>query len=471
MNNEIRVRFAPSPTGHLHIGGVRTALYNYLFARHCGGKFLLRIEDTDRERSTEASAAQILEAMEWLGMDWDEELTYQSQRLDTYRSYAERLVEEGKAYYCDCTKSELALRKSRLEEEGVFTGYDGRCRERGLGAGASGKSVIRLKTDDNVDLSFDDLIRGPIRFDSKEIDDFIIMRSDGYPTYNFAVVVDDNHMRVSHVLRGDDHITNTPKQIALYRALGFDTPAFGHFSMILGDDRSRLSKRHGATSVTEYREKGYLPGALLNYLAKLGWGCKDKEIFTLRELTDCFTLEGVNRSPAVFSPDKLDWVNQEHIKNTPAPAILDYAIPILEKNGIDTASREPQWFWLCMESLKGRIRTLDEIPGKIAFYFNRPGSFQEKDVTKAMKKSSPGLLREYAAELEQAEPFTASALETLTESFCGGHDTGLGSLAQPLRLAITGTTVSPGIFEVLELTGKEETLHRLGVFIEYVENK
>ncbi|HHH84651.1 MAG TPA: glutamate--tRNA ligase [Firmicutes bacterium] len=465
VKEKICVRFAPSPTGYLHIGGVRTALYNYLFARKNNGEFLLRIEDTDQERSTRESLDQILKAMKWLGLEWDGELTYQSQRLDIYRSLAEELVAQGKAYYCDCTKEELGARKKELESKGVFVGYDGRCRERGLKKGDSPHMVIRLKVDNGQDLSYTDLIRGEINFDSKEIDDFILIRSDGFPTYNFAVVVDDHAMGITHVLRGDDHIINTPKQIAIYRALGYETPGFGHFSMILGSDKSRLSKRHGATSVSEYRQNGYLPSALLNYLAKLGWGHGDKELYTKEELIDAFSLEGVNKAPAVFSPDKLLWVNQEHIKMLSYDAIAPYLKPFLEEKGIDPGSRTEEWFRHALDTLRGRVKTLEEMAEKLLFYFSPPKEWAEKDVAKAMKKSSPELLHDYAAALEKLSDFSVEALEKHMKEYCEDRSINMGGLAQPLRLAVTGTTVSPGIHDVLCLMGKEETLARVRAFM------
>jgi len=465
VKEKIRVRFAPSPTGYLHIGGVRTALYNYLYARKTGGEFLLRIEDTDRERSTQESLDQILEAMTWLGLEWDGELTYQSQRLDLYRSLAEELVARGKAYYCDCTKEELDSRKKELESKGVFVSYDGRCRERGLKKGDSPRMVIRLKVDNGEDLSYTDLIRDEIKFDSKEIDDFILIRSDGFPTYNFAVVVDDHAMGVTHVLRGDDHIINTPKQLAIYRALGYAPPRFGHFSMILGSDKSRLSKRHGATSVSEYRQNGYLPSALLNYLAKLGWGHGDTELFTKDELVEAFSLEGVNKAPAVFSPDKLLWVNQEHIKMLSYEAMAPYLRPFLQEKGIDPESRSQEWFRHALDTLRGRVKTMEEMAEKLLFYFIAPKEWAVKDVAKAMKKSSPDLLKDYAAAMEELDDFSVETLERHMKEYCENRSLNMGSLAQPLRLAVTGTTVSPGIHDVLCLLGKKETLARVRAFM------
>ncbi len=466
MKDNIRVRFAPSPTGYLHIGGVRTALYNYLFAKHNNGTFLLRIEDTDRERSTDESVQQIFDSMGWLGLISDEEPVYQTDRAETYRDLAKKLVREGKAYYCSCTKEELAARKEAQEAQGVFEGYDGTCRDKDLAGGPD--MVIRLKTDNDTDLSYEDLIRGNIRFSSADIDDFIILRSDGFPTYNFAVTVDDHSMGITHVLRGDDHIINTPKQIAVYKALGYEPPAFGHFSMILGSDRTRLSKRHGATSVSEYADKGYLPAALLNYLAKLGWGYKDKEIFTSSELIDCFSLKGVNKAPAVFDPEKLDWVNQEHIKMASGEELASQSMRFVSEAGLPVDEKSPRWFIDCLELLKGRIKRLDEIPDQIAFYFNPPESFEPDAVAKVMKKTTPEQLCSFLESLEKTRDFSHEALEGSVRGYCESSGVKLGALAQPLRLALTGRTASPGIFEVAALMGKEETVSRLRYFTDKI---
>jgi glutamyl-tRNA synthetase len=310
----VRTRFAPSPTGYLHIGGARTALFNWLFSRHNNGIFILRIEDTDLKRSTPESIAAILDGMKWLGLDWDEGPFYQSERFDTYTEHARRLLREGHAYRCWCTPAELEERRNAAQAAGRPPGYDRRCRDRT--DEPEGPSAVRFKVPPSGETSFTDIVKGPITFDLNQIEDFVVLRSDGTPTYNLCVVVDDATMGINHVIRGDDHINNTPKQILLYGALGYLLPKFAHLPMILGSDRTRLSKRHGATSVTAYREGGYLPGALLNYLARLGWSHGDQEVFTLDELVGKFTLEAVGKSSGVFNPEKLLWLNQHYIKES-----------------------------------------------------------------------------------------------------------------------------------------------------------
>ena len=305
-------RFAPSPTGYLHIGGARTALFSWLYARHHGGKFILRIEDTDEVRSTEASVQAILGAMHWLELDWDEGPYYQTQRLDTYRDHLQKLLDRGSAYYCDCSPEELTQRREAARAAGLKPKYDGRCRDRGLGPGPN--RVIRFRAPDVGTTVLNDLIKGPIFFENSELDDLVIQRSDGMPTYNFAVVIDDVTMGITHIIRGDDHVNNTPRQILIYQALGQTLPHFAHVPMILGQDRARMSKRHGATSVMAYQDMGYLPEALINYLVRLGWSHGDQEVFTREELVRYFTLDTVGKAPSVFNPEKLEWLNAHYIK-------------------------------------------------------------------------------------------------------------------------------------------------------------
>ncbi|MGH7900953.1 MAG: glutamate--tRNA ligase, partial [Thermodesulfobacteriota bacterium] len=328
----VRTRFAPSPTGSLHIGGARTAIFNWLFARHFGGKFILRIEDTDRSRSTEESISEILDSMKWLGLDWDEGPFRQSDRLPTYQDYANKLLGSRKAYRCYCTPEELEARRKEAQSQGRVYRYEGNCR--GLKSHPQGVPfALRIITPEVGSIEVEDLVRGNITFDAKEIDDFIIQKTDGFPTYNFAVVIDDVTMNITHVIRGDDHLANTPKQILIYDALGFEIPNIAHVSMILGSDKAKLSKRHGATSVVTYREMGYLPEALVNYLTRLGWSYGDQEIFTKDELVEKFTLENVGKSPAVFNPEKLIWLNGWYIRNKPSDEIAKLVIPFLEKKG------------------------------------------------------------------------------------------------------------------------------------------
>jgi len=314
--SQVRVRFAPSPTGFLHIGGVRTALFNWLFARQQKGVFILRIEDTDQSRSTDESIQAIIEGMTWVGLDWDEGPFRQTERIDLYRSHAMKLLETGEAYWCTCKAEELDARRKEVEAKGLSPKYDGRCRDRGL-KNPTGDAALRFKSPLEGETTVDDLIKGKIQFDNRVQDDLIILRSNGYPTYNFSVVVDDGLMNITHVVRGDDHLTNTPRQIPIFRALGFPVPEFGHLPMILGSDKARLSKRHGATSIMAYRAMGYLPDAMVNYLARLGWSYGDQELFTSQELIEKFSWKNVQSSAAVFNPDKLLWLNAEYIKASP----------------------------------------------------------------------------------------------------------------------------------------------------------
>jgi len=329
----VRVRFAPSPTGHLHIGGARTALFNWLFARHYRGVFILRIEDTDRSRSTEEYIETIIDGLKWLGLDWDEGPFRQTERFDVYRTYIEKLLTEGRAYFCYCTPEELEERRQASLKEGSSVKYDGRCMD--IKTPPPGrKPVVRFKMPRFGQTMVDDLIKGKVVYDNEQLDDLIIQRSDGTPTYNFVVVVDDVEMKISHVIRGDDHLNNTPRQIHIYRALDFPEPHFAHLPMILGSDRTRLSKRHGATSVQAYREMGYLPDAIVNYLVRLGWSHGDQEVFTRDELIERFTLENVGKAAAVFNPDKLLWLNARYIKETSSGRLADLVLPFLIREGL-----------------------------------------------------------------------------------------------------------------------------------------
>jgi len=370
MMEEVRVRFAPSPTGYLHVGGARTALYNWLFARHQGGIFILRIEDTDLERSTAESAGAILDAMEWLGMEWDEGPYRQAERMHLYREHAQRLLEEGKAYYCTCLPEELEERRRAALAAGQSLKYDGRCRASGHPEGA-----LRFRLPEAGITVVEDLIHGPVQFDNSGLDDFIIARSDGYPTYNFAAVVDDAAMGITHVIRGDDHLSNTPRQILLYQALGYPLPEFAHIPMILGPDRTRLSKRHGATSISAYREMGYLPEAMVNYLVRLGWSHGDQEIFTLEEMIRYFSLEKVGKTPAIFDPQKLEWVNAHYIKTLASSYLVDQMRPFWIQTGIAKEELEaaPQgWLGSIVDALRERARTLAELAQSSRYFFQDP---------------------------------------------------------------------------------------------------
>ncbi len=461
----VRTRFAPSPTGYLHIGGARTALFNYLFARKHGGKFILRVEDTDVARSTEESVKAILEGLTWLGLEWDEGPYFQSRRFDLYREHAQKLLDQGRAYRCWCTPEELEERRKKALEEGRPPKYDGRCRRRT--DTPQGPSAIRFMVEPGRTV-VDDLIRGKVAFDHDQIEDFVVLRSDGTPTYNLCVVVDDATMEISHVIRGDDHLNNTPKQVLLYEALGYRLPEFAHLPMILGPDKTRLSKRHGATSVTAYREMGYLPHALVNYLARLGWSYGDQEIFSKEELIEKFSLENVGKSSGVFNPEKLLWLNQHYIKETPDEELSRLVLPYLKSLGVD-ASEDPRLVRI-VSTLKERAKTLKEMAESALFYFRDKVEYDEKAAKKFLTPQRLALLEELTTMLEGLEGFSQEDIEGVFRTLMEKRGVKLGQIAQPVRVALTGGTVSPGIFETIEAMGKEKTLERLREAVEFIKN-
>ena len=455
----VRVRFAPSPTGHLHVGGARTALFNWLFARHHGGAFILRIEDTDRSRSTEENEQAILEALRWLELDWDEGPPApgyrQTERLDLYRRQAARLRAAGRAYYCDCPPEQLEAERKAAEARKETFRYSGRCRDRGLAAGA-----LRLRIPDEGSTVVHDLIHGPVVFEHRQLDDWILVRSDGTPTYNFCVVVDDVDMGISHVIRGNDHLSNTPKQVLCYEALDFPVPQFAHVSMILGPDRSRLSKRHGATSVQAFRDAGILPEAMVNYLVRLGWSHGDQEIFTRRELIERFDIKDVAASGAVFDRTKLEWLSHEYLKASDGTRLAALAAPFIAQAGLpvpDDAAR----LAAMLETLRERAKTLVELVEAGRFYFERPRQYEPAASAKYLTADGARRLELLARRLETLEPFTAEAIEGLVRQLAAELSLKLVDLAQLARLAVTGRTASPPIFQVLALLGRAETLARL----------
>ncbi len=462
MNSKVRVRFAPSPTGHLHIGGARTALFNWLFARHHKGVFILRIEDTDRSRSTEEFIEAIIEGMKWLGLEWDEGPYRQTDRLHIYKQYAERLINEGKAYYCYCSPEELEERRRLALASGKPPKYDGRCRD--LDKPVQGRvPAVRFKMPQTGLTVVDDLIRGKVEFDNQQLDDFIIMRSDGTPTYNFCVVVDDVTMGITHVIRGDDHLNNTPKQIHIYRALNYEIPKFAHLPMILGPDKTRLSKRHGATSVMAYREMGYLPEALMNYLVRLGWSYKDQEIFSREELIEKFSLENVGKSAAVFNPEKLLWLNSHYINSSTPERLYELVRPFLIKEGIikEETLLDLQWIYRAISTLKERCRTLVELANSLRYYIAEYVEIEEEARKKFINEKSIPHLVKVKELLETVDVFDSKTLETAFKGLIESLGVKLADVAQPLRVALTGRTVSPPIFDVIEILGKEKTLKRL----------
>ncbi len=463
--DQIITRFPPSPTGYLHIGGARTALFNWLYARHNKGKFILRIEDTDTERSTQASVDAIFEALEWLGIDWDEGPFFQSGRMDIYREYIQKLLDSGHAYYCTCTPEELeAMRKTAMETGGKPK-YDGTCREKNLPP-AQG-AVVRFKAPLAGTTVVEDRIRGNIVFQNSELDDFIIQRSDGMPTYNLAVVVDDITMNVNTIIRGDDHISNTPKQIQLYRAFGATVPAFGHVPMVLGHDKTRLSKRHGAMSVTAYRDMGYYPDALLNYLVRLGWSHGDQEFFTKDELVEKFNLEHIGKAAGVFNPEKLLAINAEHIRAASDAELVPHLIPFLVQKGI--TAEEGDFLNRVIATLKPRSKTFIEMADGAEFYFTAPETYEEKGVRKFFKPDALETVKRAIDAIEAADPFDTPHLEEAFKQIMEDLSVGFGKIAQPVRLALSGKTVSPGIFEMIEVLGREETSARLKKAMAFIE--
>ncbi|NWF52807.1 MAG: glutamate--tRNA ligase [Nitrospirae bacterium] len=462
MSEKVRVRFAPSPTGYLHLGGARTALFNWLFARHNKGTFILRIEDTDRTRSTEEYIETIIDSLKWLGLDWDEGPYRQMDRFDIYKHYAEKLLNDGKAYYCYCSPDELEKRRKEALKQGKLPKYDGRCKI--LKDPIPGRvPAIRFIMPQDGKTIVDDLIRGKVVFENSQLDDLIIMRSDGTPTYNFTVVVDDVEMRITHVIRGDDHLNNTPKQLHIYSAFGYEIPAFAHLPMILGPDKTRLSKRHGATSVTSYRDMGYLADAFINYIVRLGWAHGDQEIFSRNELIELFSLEDVGKSHAVFNREKLLWLNSQYIMKTSTEKLMELVMPFLVREKIITEGQilDKKWLSKAVETLKERSRTLLELAHSLHFYIAEEIVFDKKAKEKFLNERYLPFLKDIKNELEKLEIFVAPNIEKVFKEIVEKYNTKLGNIAQPVRVAITGKTESPGIFEVIEIIGREKTLKRL----------
>lgn len=456
MSGETRTRFAPSPTGALHIGGVRTALFSWLQARHDGGKFILRIEDTDAERSTEENTRQILESMEWLGLDWDEGPFFQAQRLDIYRSYIERLLDEGKAYWCDCTPDDLERKRGQALREGRKPKYDGTCRKKGLGPGPG--RVVRFLMPDAGVTSFEDLIKGRISMENAELDDLILLRSDGMPTYNFTVVIDDATMRMTHIIRGDDHVNNTPRQVKIYEALGFAPPLFAHVPMILGPDKTKLSKRHGATSVMAYQEMGYLPEALVNYLVRLSWSHGDQEIFSKEELIRYFDIHDVGRAAAVFNPDKLLWLNHHYIKNGDPVRLAGLLSGFISRSGLEPL--DPDYVRNVVVDVRERTKTLVEMTEFGDFYFREvepPEDLRRQYFTRDLEP----VFRELVEDFSRMDHLDKAAAEACVKELLERFNLKFKAIAQPMRIALTGKTVSPGIFEVIATLGKSRVLARL----------
>ena len=478
-NPSIRVRFAPSPTGYLHIGGARTALFNWLFARHHQGTFILRIEDTDEVRSTEDSVRGILDSMVWLGLDWDEGPTidgkgvqgnygpyFQMQRLDNYQKACQELIDEGMAYPCYCTPEEV----EKIRELAMLAKrppkYDGTCRnltpdQRKAKEAEGRKKSVRFKTPHEGNTDFTDIVRGPMHFENLLLEDFVILKTSGVPTYNFACVIDDHQMVISHVIRGDDHLSNTPRQILVYKALGWTPPQFAHLAMILGSDGSRLSKRHGATSVMEYKEAGYLPEVLLNYLALLGWGTEDsQQLFTQAEMIEKFALERCSRSPATFDPGKLLWMNGEYIRKKSVPELAELAKPFFAAAEFDRIPRDQYEKAIALEQEK--VKLLTDVPKLIDFLLWDEYEYRAEAVNKVLKADGAAeVLQELAKRLETLEPFDAAQVESLCKTLAKERGVKNGAIFHPLRVAVSGRTEGPSLFHMVEYLGKERTLERI----------
>lgn len=455
----LTTRFAPSPTGFLHIGGLRTALYSYLYARKNGGKFLLRIEDTDLKRNSQEATIAIREAFNWCGLDYDGEVEYQSKRFDIYKKYIDQLLKDGKAYKCYTTQEELAQMRAQAEANKQRPKYDGRYRDF-TGTPPEGiEPVIRIKAPLDGVIEFTDGVKGYIKFNCEDIlDDFIIARSDGSPTYNFCVVIDDALMGVSHVIRGDDHLSNTPKQIILYEALGFKIPQFFHVAMINGSDGAKLSKRHGATDVMEYKNMGYLPEALLNFLVRLGWSHGDDEIFSMHQMLELFDPYNLSKSASTYNPSKLEWLNAHYIKSLPFERLADDMLYF----GIDfRAINKGQ---MLLDLLRERSKTLLELKASALAIINQPASYDQNAVKKFINDENKLLLSEFANSLGSAN-MDAKTIEEMTNEFLTQKGKKLKDLAQPIRIAITGSAVSPSIFEVIEFIGLDELKSRIESFL------
>lgn len=463
----IRTRFAPSPTGYLHIGGARTALFCWLFSKKMGGKFILRIEDTDRERSTDASVQAILQAMEWLQLDYDEGPFYQTERFDRYKEIIQQLLESDHAYYCSCSRERLdELREQQMANK-EKPRYDGCCQHKGLKQNDAENLVIRFRNPQQGEVFFKDLVKGGIRVSNSELDDLIIQRSDGTPTYNLTVVVDDMDMDITHVVRGDDHVNNTPRQINILKALNATIPEYAHVPMILGEDGKRLSKRHGAVSVMQYFEDGYLPEALLNYLVRLGWSHGDQEIFSREELQQLFSLDDINRSPSAFNPEKLLWINQHYLKNSNLDDIIQLVKQRLEIDGITVDNALD--ISAIVDLYRERVKTVNELAQGIVYFFQDFEDFDAKAAKKVFKSTALQPLQLLHQRFLQLDHWAANSIHDCISEITEELQVNMGKVGQPLRVAVTGGSFSPPIDLTVEKIGKENTLRRLERAIQYIK--
>ena len=485
MEKKLKVRFAPSPTGPFHIGGARSALFNWLVARHADGTFLVRIEDTDLKRSTKESEENIKDSLKWLGMNWDEGIDVggthgpyrQTERLDLYKKEVQRLLDEGKAYYCYCSAEELEVSRKAQLDAGKTPIYDEHCRhlteeEKAKYEAEGRKPVVRLKVRKDGVFAFDDMVRGHVEFQAAGVGDFIIMKSDGIPVYNFAVVIDDAFMEVTHVIRAEEHLSNTPRQLAIYEALGYKPPKFGHISLILGEDHKKMSKRHGATSVTEYRNMGYLPEAVVNYLALLGWTPKgEQEIFTEEELIKQFSMKRVSSNDAVFDINKLNWINFQYMKKLDADQLYDLIVPFLVKAGyVDATVSEEKKDWLkkVIWFMKDHIYFAGQAAEELKFFFEDMPALTDEDVLAIMKEETSGkLLKAFIEDLKALETFDQAEIKKCFNACMKAQGIKGKAAYEPTRIALTGVTQGPGMFEMMELFGREKTMNRLKAALAY----
>ncbi|WP_039763702.1 glutamate--tRNA ligase [Caldicellulosiruptor sp. F32] len=479
---EVRTRFAPSPTGHLHIGGARTALFNYLFAKRYGGKFILRIEDTDLERSSIESEKVIIESLRWLGIEWDEGVEvggpygpYRStERVDIYKKYVDVLFEKGYAYYCYCTEEELEAQRQELLSKGQMPRYLGKCRnltedQKRRFEQEGRKPTVRFKVPEGVKIVVHDLVRGDVEFLSDDIGDFVIVKSDGIPTYNFAVVIDDHLMKISHVIRGEEHLSNTPRQILIYDALGFELPQFAHVSLILGKDRTKMSKRHGSTWVEQYKDQGYLKEGLINFLALLGWSPpEDREIFDMEYLIENFSLERVSKNPAIFDIDKLNYINSQHIKLKSLDELTQMCIPYFVEAGYikeDEAKSKFEWLKKVVKSVYEGLDYLSQIKDRVDIFFNNEVKVEEDEAKEVLKwEHVKDLISVFENKIKQVNELTPEAIRLLFKEI--QKETGYKgkNLFMPIRVVLTGKTHGPELVEIIEIVGKENILKRLEFF-------
>ncbi len=479
LANNIKVRFAPSPTGPLHIGGARSALFNWLYARHHGGTFIVRIEDTDLERSSRESEENILSSLRWLGLDWDEGIAAggpngpyrQTERLHIYKQYASKLLEEGYAYYCYCSEEELAAERESLLAKGELPRYLGRCRnlcdaDRDRLAAEGRKPVLRFRVPEGKTVTVDDQVRGEVSFETNGIGDFIIVKSDGIPTYNFAVIIDDHSMGISHVIRAEEHLSNTPRQILIYQALGWVTPVFAHISLILGKDRSKMSKRHGATSIVQYQELGYLPEAMVNFLALLGWSPGgEEEIFSLDEIKDQFSLDRVAKNPAVFDLEKLNWLNGHYIRQSDLERITELSIPFLRQGGYVTGEMTPdkyQWVRMLVSTVRNYLANLSEINTHVEKFFVETVEPADEETREVLRQEKVVLvLNTLRDKINSTRDLDEETVKATLKSL--GKELGLKGkqVFMPLRVALTGEMHGPELYQVIPLLGREKTVKRL----------